>query len=265
MTRDQLLLAITTAGYVNPANILSEEQVLSRLLSDCAEFKRFYLNERKKIKKEIFWFLNPMLTSSLRNEPILGKKDIVLGYTINTKLPEIDPVNVFDAAYEFIDIIRSEEGFREMISLTSAASGPQSAIIQNTASALSSMLNGPSANAMLAASGFNLWPYYDTTSNIQRQQLEPYTIEPQLPLWKLYQVSFYVQKALDWELACEVSPRENNEFLSWYEDRYPTIALEGREVLEWIKLTGYNTPGKARRIFRKMIQQYEAGAYLTVS
>ncbi len=265
MTRDQLLLAITTAGYVNPANIISEEQVLGRLLNDSAEFNRFYQNERKKIKKEIFWFLNPMLTSSLRTEPILGKKDIVLGYTINTKLPEIDPANVFDSAYEFIDIIRSEQGFTEMIKLTSAASGPQSAFFQNTASALSSMLNGPSVNMILANYGFDLWPYYDTTSGIQRQQLEPFTTEPQLPLWKLYQVSFYVQKALDWEVACKVSLRENNEFLSWYEARYPVISSEAREVLEWVKRTGYTTPSKARRIFREMIRRYDADAYFTVS
>lgn len=265
MNRDQLLAAISVAGHVNPANILTEEQVLSKILNEHNEFTRLYENERQKIRREIFWYLNPFLTSNLRTEPIIGEKNNTLGYIINIKYPVLDTMDAINTAYEIIHIIRTEQGFTGLISLTpAAAAGPHAGFLHNIASALESMFSGPLTNMLLAPYGFDLWTFYDKLSSIQRHQLEPVTKEPEHPLEKLYQITFYVQKALDWEVACLVSSRETNNFISWYEAKYPIISTEAKEIIEWIKKTGYDTAGKARRILKELIRKYDAGAYITV-
>lgn len=264
MKRDELLASICVAGHVNPANILPEEQVLSNIIKE-VEFNRFYKNERKKIKKEIFWYLNPFLSSSVRTEPIADGRNKTLAYIINIKSPVPDVVDTVSIAYEIIHIIRADQGFTGLVGLTpAAAAGPHTAFLYNIASALENMLNSPLSNLLLAPYGFDLWTYYDKLSSIQRHQLEPVMKEPEHPLEKLYQITFYVQKALDWEVACTVSSRETNDFLSWYELKYPLISTEAKEISERIKKTGYDTPGKARRIFTELIRRYDAGTYFRV-
>lgn len=264
MKRDELLAAICVAGHVNPANILPEEQVLSKIINE-KWFNGFYKNERPKIKKEIFWYLNPFLTSNLRAEPVAGERNNNLAYIINVKSPTLDPVDTIGIVYELIHIIRAEQGLTGLVGLTpSAAAGPHRAFLHSIASALESMLVSPLSNILLAPYGFELWNFYDKLSSIQRHQLEPVVKEPEHPLEKLYQITFYVQKALDWEVASIVTPRETNDFIAWYELKYPLISREAKEISEWIKKTGYDTAGKARRIFKELIHRYDAGNYFTV-
>lgn len=266
MKRDQLFAFIIAEGYVNPANIHQEEKVLSRLLQESEQFKGFYQNERPKIKKELFWYLNPLLTSNIITQPIFSEKNIILGYVVNIKSPILDTSESVPAIYELIHIILSEQGLTGLIGLTpEAAAIPEYvSFLQGTASALQNMLIGPLTNAILARNGFDIKGHYDSVNVIQRQQLELVTVEPQHPLEKLYQVSFYIQKALDWEIACNGSPGETDDFLSWYEARYPVISAEAKEVLEWVKKTGYTSISKVRKIFKEIIKRYEAEIYFVV-
>ena len=63
-------------------------------------------------------------------------------------------------------------------------------------------------------------------------------------------------KILDWELLRDEIGKDNNEFQLWFDERYPDIAREAKDLLVLIDDIGYETPEKQIKLFRRIIQAY---------
>jgi len=114
----------------------------------------------------------------------------------------------------------------------------------------------PLVNSGLSEFGFDLWAYFDKGSREQRHYRETHARPPLSDRHKYFEVSLYIQKALDYEIANRQSLRPHDDFLEWFGLNFPVVTQEATEMLNEIRLIGYDTPEKARFILAKIIKKY---------
>lgn len=237
-----------------PCQTYHESYALQNLVLNSPEFKSFYESERPKIRRNIIWAHDPELGSNIRATYLPKPKEHLLAFMT---LP-ITVDDAFDTAHELQHFICSEEGYPSV---------SNSALMQtssNLAPALSSSLNDPIANKRLVSFGFDLWAQYDKACISEKSYIERKD-EPVAPTEKLYYTAFYISKALNWDVCCLYSPRESNEFLEWYDTKYPNFSKEAKESLALVKKIGYETPEEATAVFTELITQFELDKSLKVT
>jgi len=229
--------------------IYAERYVLSILLKKSKEFIAFYNSERSNLLNPIVWGVDPTLPVSMRSGfiPDFNKNIIIL-----KKIP-IELEDTFDIAHELMHFLFGQKGFPLAIisdyGLLNGYDPRFAGILLNT-------VKNPLVNSRLAEFGLDLWGYYDKASQFQRSYRETNPQTLQGDRYKYFEVSFYIQKVLDWELANKQSPRPHDDFLEWYRLKYPEIAEDAAEILNEIRQTGYDTPQKVRVILTKIIKHY---------
>lgn len=229
---------------------MTEEQALKTLLESSPEFKGFYENERSKIKPPIDWIKDETLPGVIRSLylPELKRSRIFI------KRAPLEVEDAFEAARELRHLICTLNGFPgiEPVKLNFYTTRT------NTIGLLANMLKDPLANEGLIEYGFDLWPYFDRTCEIQCNN-PPFSFQdqPESKKERLQLVALYVQKSLVWELANSIKPRPNNQFNDWFQTNYPDVVSEAEEVLGWVKEAGFATPKQAEAILKEMIKRYE--------
>jgi hypothetical protein len=246
--RESILKHIPCQTYV-------ESYALQDLLVNSPEFKAFYDSERPKIRRNIIWANDPELGSNIRATYLPKPQEHLIAFRT---LP-ITVDDAFDTAHELQHFICSEEGYP---SVSNSAILMQTS--SNLAQALSCSLNDPAANKRLLPFGFDLWAEYDKASSREKNYFKS-SAEPSAPTEKLYHTAFYISKALNWEVCCLSSPRDNNEFLEWYDTEHPDFSKEARESLALVKKIGYETPEKATAAFTELIARSELEKSLKVT
>lgn len=251
---------ISTIANQFSAKVIAEEYALNYLLNNSLEFANFYHNERYKINRHIFWAVNPSWDANISS---MSFPDGEREFIIILKQVPLQLADAFDAAHELRHLICNEQGF-PFIGLT--ALGMQDNRNNQLAGIVANTINDPLANAGLIKYNFDLWGYYDQACSAQRVLIEQGSFFPdQLdPLYKLAYISFYVQKQLDWELACTVNPRKNNDFLDWLAISSPNSTKKAKSLLEWIKLIGYGSPQQAFIVFTELIKKFNREDILTI-
>lgn len=237
-----------------PCQTYIESYALQDLLANSPEFKSFYNSNRPKIRRNIIWAHDPELNSNVRATYLPKPKEHLIAFRT---LP-ISPDDAFDTAHELQHFICSEEGYpsvRNSDILIQASS--------NIAPALSSALNDPIANKCLVPFGFDLWVQYDKASTNEKSYFES-ADEPQSPTEKLYSTAFYISKTLNWDVCCLSSPREKNDFLEWYDTKFPNFSKEAKDSLELVKKIGCETPEEASAVFTELIAKFELDKSLKI-
>jgi hypothetical protein len=238
-----------------PCQTYYESYALQDLLLNSSEFKSFYESERPKIRRNIIWAHDPELGSNIRATYLPKPKEHLIAFST---LP-ITVDDAFDTAHELQHFICLEEGYPSV-----SNSDIMMQTSSNLAPALSSSLNDPIANKRLLPFGFDLWAKYDKASIREKSYFEN-TAEPQAPTEKLYYTAFYISKALNWDVCCLSSPRETNEFLEWYDTKYPNFSKEAKESLALVKEIGYETPEEVTAVFTQLIARFELDKSLKVT
>lgn len=239
---------LPTTGLCHEFTIFAERYTLNVLLKKSKEFIAFYGSERSRIVTPIVWGVDPSLAANMRVCNISGLNIIIL------KRSPISLEDSFDAAHELSHLLCAEAGYP---AITLTEKGNQDKRNANLCSAFANSINDPLANSCLIKYNFNLWDYYDRACRIQKGFFERGTFLPHPSdfRYKAFFIPFYIQKVLDWELACAVEPRDKHEFISWLEARYPILSKESLELISLIKSIGFDTPDKATTIFQKIIRQ----------
>jgi hypothetical protein len=237
-----------------PCQTYIEDYALRDLLANSPEFKSFYNSERPKIRRNIIWAHDPELNSNVRATYLPKPKEHLLAFST---LP-IPPDDGFDTAHELQHFICSEEGYPS-VSISDILMQTSS----NLAPALSCALNDPIANKRLVPFGFDLWAQYDQASTNEKKYFES-TAEPQSPTEKLYSTAFYISKTLNWDVCCLSSPRGKNDFLEWYDAKFPNFSKEAKDSLALVKKTGYETPEQATAAFTELIAKFELAKSLKI-
>jgi len=229
--------------------VYAERYALNILLKKSKVFKAFYDSERPKIINRIVWAVDSSLSANMRTAfwPSDNYNIIIL-----KKVP-IDLVDTFDAAHELRHLLLGQEGF-PMASITDY--GSRNGFDTRFATVLLNSVMDPLVNSGLSEYGFDLWSYFDKCSQVQRHFRETHFQPPLSDRHKYFEVSFYIQKALDYELANKQSQRPHDDFLEWFGLTFPVITQEATIILNEIRLIGYDTPEKVRLILAKIIKQY---------
>jgi hypothetical protein len=246
--RESILKHIPCQTYV-------ENYALQDLVVNSPEFKAFYNSERSKIRRNIIWAHDPKLNSNILTTYLPKIKEHLIAFRT---LP-LTPADAFEAAHELQRFICSEEGYP---SVTNSEILMQTS--SNLAPALSCSLNDPIANKRLFPYGFDLWTQYDQASISEKSYIES-TAEPLSPTEKLYSTAYYISKALHWDVCCLTSPKETNDFLEWYDTKYPNFSKEAKESLALVKKIGYETPEEATAVLTELISQFELNKSLKIT
>jgi hypothetical protein len=87
-----------------------ETYVISKIYKESESFKLFFDNERHKVEKPIYWYVDSNLDSIMRcGELLLDEQSFA--YWIRIKRSPIDIDEVFEAAHEIQHLIDKENGF----------------------------------------------------------------------------------------------------------------------------------------------------------
>ncbi|SMC63026.1 YecA family protein [Sporomusa malonica] len=243
---------------VLPGVRIDEQYALKDVLANSETFRSFYNSERDKIKNFIFWCIDPNLNAQMRTASMSMQGDPVVSiYIIIIKKAPIAAEDAFDVAHELQHLICADEGYCSIGWLDQKYSR------SNFASLIANITNDPTVNSRLAKFGFDLWAYYDKACSLQKGyfgKCNDNNISDQRQL-----IPLYLQKALDWDVACKISKRSNNDFLNWFDNQYPISSAEARKKLEEIKQMGYDTPEKSQYILKNIIKSLGLDNILHVS
>ena len=242
---------LVTSGMCNEFTIYAERYTLNTLLKKSKEFKAFFISERSKIAKPVIWGVDSTLSANMRTGEIQG----ILNLIILKKSP-ICVDDAFDAAHELRHVLLAQQGFPKA-SITDL--GLKIGLDTAFATLLYSIMD-PLVNSGLTQFGFDLWGYFDKASREQQRIVKERGLrEP------LQAVLFYIQKALDFELANTQSSRLSDNFLDWYKMMYPDTVREATLIINEIKSLGFDTPDKARQILTKIVNQFNFNNIIIIS
>jgi hypothetical protein len=158
-------------------------------------------------------------------------------------------------AHELQHLILDAEGFPTTGSIED---------FENISSALSSMILDPIVDSKLSKYGFDLCDDYQREVREKCRQLRKYNSSPSKKFDRVLWIFNYVSSILDWELKCKKTNNSEDKFQSWFDERYPDIAEEGKKLLALIREIGYDTPEKLTMLFNKIIQRYGLDDFLKV-
>ena len=239
-----------------PGKKIDEQYILQDLLKESKIFKHFYMQERKKIKQDLHWCVDSAhIASKMRSLAILDEeKDTSCAYIILTQKAPISINDVFDAAHEIEHLVCYNQGYCAIEALVPDAI--------DISCKFANILNDPIVNTKLAKYGFDLWAYYDECCSAQKISFG--SCRESDPKDRIELICLYLQKALDWEVACGISPRADNHFLEWMAREFPDATLTAKSILGLIRMSGYETPEKSEKVFNIIIQRLGLGKVLSV-
>jgi hypothetical protein len=227
-----------------PGRKVAEQYVLEKIIADSSIFRDFYKSERKKVAADIHWCVNPQLTSGMKTGS-MSLPDGVSCFFMLIKQAPLETADAFDVAHEIQHLICASEGYPGITALD--------VNYFDLTGFLANITNAPIVNSRLAHFGFDLWPYYDKACLVQKKSLDDFDDDDETQ--SILLTGLYLQKALDWEVACKVSKRSDNEFSTWFEERFPKAALKAKDVLPWINEVGYDTPEKSACVLKGIIEK----------
>lgn len=249
---------LVTSGMCNEFTINAERYTLNTILKKSKEFKAYFISERSKIAKPVIWGVDPTLSANMRTGEIQG----ILNLIILKKSP-ICLDDAFDAAHELRHILLAQQGFPKA-SITDL--GLKIGLDTAFATLLLNSIMDPLVNSGLTQFGFDLWGYFDKASREQQRIVKERGLrEPLQNKDRYLAVLFYIQKALDFELANTQSSRLSDNFLDWYKMMYPETVREATLIINEIKSLGFDTPDKARQILTKIVNQFNLNNIIIIS
>lgn len=236
-----------------PGRKVAEQYALEKIMADSGLFRNFYKSERQKILADVHWCVNPQLTSGMKTGSMSLPGSAPFFFMLIRQAP-LATADAFDVAHEMQHLICASEGYPGVAALD--------ANYFNLTGFLANITNAPIVNSRLAHFGFDLWPYYDKACLVQKKSLDDF--DDNDAMQSILLTGLYLQKSLDWEIACKVSPRSDNEFLTWFEKQYPKSSLKAQNMLPWINEAGYDTPEKSANVLKGIIREIGADNALAV-
>ena len=230
----------------------NESAVLSDLLKSSAPFRSFYNAKRASMPAQILWvqdqyhvlpFNVPAMTDPANNITMLKNMPATID-------------DSFIIAHELCTYLQQAEGFRGPEATDLAKGTGNESIANSIASSLSTMVSTSVRDNMLK-------PYFDLTKayNIY---LDGFLTEPAWPHAtlpdKVSWMSFYVQMMLYWNDV--LGYKFTGQFEKSYDQKYADILDDSNKMLNVVKTNRYDTPEEWATLFRKIIKEFDLGAWI---
>ena len=225
-----------------PSPTFPEDFVISELLKSSPEFVAFYGAERRTITKPVYWVRDQSMPEGIdyRSTRLPNGTQVIRLRRIPAILED-----ALKIAHELQHFVLDTEGF--------VTTG--SARYENISSSLNSMVHDPLVNSRLQVYGFDLRQDYETEVRESIRQLSNVPKSPVNPLDRVHWIFNYVSKILEWEV-CHETNKDRNEFVLWFDEQYPDIAQEAKDLLMLVRDIGYDTPTKQIALFKRIIEKY---------
>lgn len=227
-----------------------EQYVLGNLLRNSKEFYSFYQNERQKIKQLIHWVEDLRLPKGvdyrfsilkngdryirLRQVPVLKTNGASIAHELQHAID--------DALYP--SIIIKDQRFEDL------------------SASLDSMIKDLIVNSKIKEYRFNIRSNFEDECREDKKQLKKMPTAPSDHHSRMHWIFNYSSKLLDWELV--KSGNEVNDFLVWFDSRYPEISKKAREVVELVKQYDIYNPDKLYNLYAEIIKRYDLSDFLEV-
>jgi len=240
---------------------ICEEKLLQGILGSSTEFKNFYETERSKIKSPLIWLQNDKLRQEdqISQGRLANLGELSTGYVAITV--HNNPAELSDAttvAHELAHAIIREEGFPFI--------GPypecRDSSVINLAFSLNNMIHDPLVIIKLLKSGFVLREEYENEclDAIRKNNIgNKYS-----GINSIVFTLFYVQQLLENELLFSDSENHCTKLIEKIEELYPANIAKGKQIFEFIRSNGFNSPDKVRQIYEKIFDIYPGIRDLTV-
>ena len=230
-----------------------EESALSLLLQNDKHFRRFYMEERKKIIKNIVWKEIP----DLKAEMSFGNLPQTNEYVIASKILPVPIEYAFSAAHELQHLISCQEGYPTVRFINKNINSKINNII-------SDMINDPIVNKKIVKHGFDLWEYIDRSNEIQMKGIGIKPLDDQSDHNMVLLVTLFVKKALDWKTAQGIAAIKPNEYSEWFIKYYPELLPMALKLTEVVNKIGFDTPEQVAKILNQTINLLKYTAIMNV-
>lgn len=215
-----------------------ENYAFSNLFEKDQIFRNFYMQNRSKINKPVFY----VKSNQMKSKASFGRIGDV-GYFITTKYSKIPVSESIHIAHEIEHLVLVSEGFE-----TAKLKNNNSPI--DYQKFINDMIYDPKVNRELINYGYNLNEYLNTADSIQMKIIGRNLNHPGNEFLSL---TLYVKKFLDYmNLNPNIKPEEI-EFNKWIESHYPHLIIKSKHILGIIERNGTETPREARKTLIKII------------
>jgi len=229
-----------------PLQTYPEEFVVSELFKSSKQFQEFYKNERSKIINQIIWAHDETLPLGIDFRVTRHRSGKQYIRVIRIRIVPVSIDDAYKIAHELTHLICDAEGF------PSVGSTPK---YESIIGALNSMVHDLNVNEILVRYGFDLIHEYESEIADDVRRLERFSTAPSDQLDRLLWIFNYVSTILDWEFINHSNKK--SEFQVWFDQKFPEIAKEGKNLLVLVKRMGYDTPQKQFRLFQEINRQYK--------
>lgn len=240
-----------------PWPIFSEPFVLHDLLTQSALFRSYYHAERGKIEVELAWAHDLALPAGIdyRRTTLSTTALAITAHVIRLRRIPAVLADAMGVAHELQHFILDREGY------STVGASPCFEVLS---ASLASMLHDPIVNVGLRNYGFDLQGAYNVEVQESIRQL---STRPQVPTRAIDQIHWvfnYTAKLLDRDVLESAGGDAADDFQTWFEQRYPTIAAEAHDLHTVITSMGYTLPEQQLQLFHIIIQRYQLQQLLMV-
>ena len=119
------------------------------------------------------------------------------------------------------------------------------------------MVHDPLVIERLLPYGFDLRSKYDREARLgigAMSQFDPALLKDR-DLRMPFMIRF-VSNALDWERLRRDNEPTTSEFPNRFQERFPDVAAEGRDLLALVREVGFDTPQRMAALFEEVIKRY---------
>ncbi|MGY5343153.1 SEC-C domain-containing protein [Paenibacillus glucanolyticus] len=218
-----------------------EKFVVNPLLNSSDKFARFYNENKQNISKEILWYSDQKFGFSAA--------DVGSHYQIHISDPNEIILDDYSIAHEMTHCIYYAKGF-PLLNLRKQYLSNAYAVMM--AEAIQTMLHDLLVQSFLSCYDYRLKRIFIQEKETEKEGLMKFGREPigEFDTW-IWNFNF-ASAILDWH---QINPQSDYAYFSWYSERYPNIAREGRRIADQVlKSEGYDTPEKMKMLLNMLIE-----------
>lgn len=244
-------------------NTYAEEDVLKYILSSSPEFKDYYEKYRVDLKN-IHWIKStPIVESNLGFQKgqkakmtCLGGKDSLDKLIILEQIPPFLD-DTYMIAHEIAHIIILEKGFPGVIPILSSDLSTDERVARiRVAAAMTNVIHDILCDSFLLDIGFSLGNLYQNTVEGTIENWRSIK-EPSDNSYDAYDLAFKYALTNLQGTVIEDGKVFLEKYNTFFEDKFPRIAEEGRFILDMIGICGYDTPMELVFLYQELLNSME--------
>lgn len=209
----------------------------------------FFETEFPKLTKPVRWVRDMSLPEGINGRSTRGDEEDLIRLRV---VPAEDPTLV---AHELAHLVLTAEGFP-----ATGGAVPSPGVLvpydfESLSAALNSMLHHPLVHDRLLSYGFDVSGTFEKEAEESKRQLRRESGEPSDQFKRVHWAINYAQQVLTWDSLGQ--NQEPHSYLNWFDQRFPRVAQEGKNLVRVARRQGFDTPSKQQTLFAIIIRRFK--------